>query len=306
MKHIFIVNPNSGQGDIQKKLVYDLKKRELDFYLTKYPGDGEKYIKKMCAANPAEKIRFYSCGGDGTLNEVVNGIFGFENVEAAAVPTGSGNDFIKNFGIPFENFKDIDKQLSGSAVTVDLIKYQESAKDSEVRYAANMFNIGFDCNVVIRVADVKKLPFVRDSLAYMLSIFLTLIKKEGADLIIDFEDGTNYRGYVLLTAIGNGAFCGGGLKGVPEANLNDGVMDVCIIKNISRRTALPLLPKYANGTYLKDKKIKDYIIYKQCKSFTIRGFEERWNLCVDGEIKTAGEIKFEIVPDAVRFSLPGS
>ena len=86
MKHIFIVNPKSGQGDIQKNLINELEKRGLAFYLTRSPGDGEEYIKRVCAAGPSEKIRFYACGGDGTLNEVVNGVFGFKNAEAAAMP----------------------------------------------------------------------------------------------------------------------------------------------------------------------------------------------------------------------------
>jgi len=305
MKHIFIVNPMSGQGDESKKLIGELEKRKLDCYVTKGPGDGANHIRQTCERSPSEPIRFYSCGGDGTFNEVVNGAFGFTNAEVAVMPAGSGNDFIKNFAVPLGHFKDIDKQLSGSAVTIDLIRYQDTAEGSEAKYAANMFNIGFDCNVVVKMAAVKKYPFVRGSLAYLLSILLTLIKKDGADLIIDFEDGTSHRGYVFLTAIGNGAFCGGGLKGMPRANLKDGLMDICIVQNVSRRMVIPLLPKYANGTHLEDQKLKDYILYKQCKSFTIRGFEDRWNLCVDGDVKTVGKTRFDIVPDAIKFSLPG-
>jgi len=304
MKHIFIVNPVSGKRKIQGRLIGELKERGLDWYVTNNRGDGEKYIKALCGAGRKEPMRFYACGGDGTLNEVVNGIYGFDNVEAACVPAGSGNDFIRNFGIPAGDFLDIDKQLSGRAVPVDLIRYRELSDYSAARYAINMFNIGFDCNVVEKMAAVKKYPFIEGSTAYFLSILIMLIKKEGADITVEFEDGTGHKGFVLLTAVGNGAFCGGGLKGVPHAEVNDGLLDVCIVKNVSRRVFISLFDEYKKGAHMEDKRAKDIIIYRKCRSVTVSGAKNRWNLCVDGEINTAGSVKFEIVPGAIRFSLP--
>jgi len=249
-------------------------------------------------------MRFYACGGDGTLNEVVNGIYGFENTEAACIPAGSGNDFIRNFGIADVDFLDVDKQLSGRAVPVDLIRYHDCLDHSAARYAVNMFNIGFDCNVVAKMAEIKKYPFIEGSAAYFLSILIMLIKKEGANLTVEFDDGTSHSGFVLLTAVGNGAFCGGGLKGVPYADVNDGSFDVCIVKNVSRRLFISLFKKYSSGAHMEDKRTKDIIIYRKCKSIRIGSVKNSWNLCVDGEIEMAGKVKFEIVPNAIRFSLP--
>ena len=306
MKHIFIINPIAGHGKIQEGLISELQKRGLGFYLMKCPGDGENYIKEICNAEREEPIRFYACGGDGTLNEVVNGIYGFENAEAACLPYGSGNDFIRNFGLSKDYFKDIDRQLSGISSSVDLIRYKDLSDDSAARYAVNMFNIGFDCNVVAQTAKIKKYPFIGGSLAYFLSILIMLIKKEGATLTVGFEDGTSHSGFVLLTAIGNGAFCGGGLKGVSYAEVNDGLLDVCIVKDVPRRVFVSLFKKYPSGEYIEDKRAKDIIIYKKCKSVTVKNKNPVWNLCVDGEIKVAGEVKFEIVPSAIRFSLPSN
>ena len=305
MKHIFIVNPVAGSGVLQKKLIQDLEKRSLDFYITKGLGDGARYVKAMCESHPDENIRFYACGGDGTLNEVVNGAFGFEHAEIGVLPAGSGNDFIRNFGISRESFLNIDNQLSGSAVLVDVVRYMEIG-DAKVAgsYAINMFNIGFDCNVVVQMAKVKKYPFIGGSLAYMLSILITLIKKEGANLIVEFDDGTSYEGHVLLTAIGNGCFCGGGLKGVPHAQIANGLMDICLIKDVSRRTIISLLAKFADGSYLEIEKLKKHITYKKCKSIIIERTEDNRNLCVDGEVKTMGKKMFEVVPNAVKFSIP--
>jgi diacylglycerol kinase family enzyme len=84
----------------------------------------------------------------------------------------------------------------------------------------------------------------------------------------------------------------------------DGLLDVCIVKNVSRRVFISLLPKYSKGTFLEDKKAKDIIVYKKCKSVVINNAKDMWNLCVDGEVKKTGAVKLEIVPDAIRFSLP--
>ena len=305
MKHIFIVNPVSGQGDVQKRLVLELAARGLDHYLTKSPGDGENFVRETCEANRQEAIRFYACGGDGTLNEVVNGAFGFENAEVACVPTGSGNDFIRNFGVPAENFSDIDRQLSGIAVAADLIRYRDSKKSPEDRYAANMVNIGFDCNVVATTEKVKKFPLIRGSFAYFISILIMLVRKKGEDLAVGFDDGSRHDGPVLLTAVGNGAFCGGGLKGVPLASVSDGLLDVCIIENVPRRILVSLLPKYAKGSYLDDSRAQGLITYKKCKSVAVKNAKESWLICVDGEVIPVGEVRFEIVPAALKFSVPG-
>jgi YegS/Rv2252/BmrU family lipid kinase len=303
MKHIFIVNPIAGRGSVQNKLIQKLQSKNLDYHVTESVGEAEQYTRKICESNPTEKIRFFACGGDGTLNEVMNGVFGFENVEVGIVPIGSGNDFIRNFEIPLENFLDIDKQISGSAVLTDVIKYEDIG-NSTANYAINMFNIGFDCNVVVKMAKIKRYPLIRGSLAYMLSIFITLIKKDGANLVIEFEDGTSYDGHVLLTAIGNGAFCGGGLKGVAYAECNDGLMDVCVIKDVSRLKIISLLSRFADGTYLGHEPLQKYITYKKCKTVKIERNETNHNLCVDGEIKTMGKTLFKVVPTAIKFVIP--
>jgi diacylglycerol kinase family enzyme len=123
-------------------------------------------------------------------------------------------------------------------------------------------------------------------------------------LVIEFEDGTSYDGHVLLTAIGNGAFCGGGLKGVAYAEYNDELMDVCVIKDVPRFTIILLLSRFADGTYLARESLKKYIIYKKCKTVQIERNETNHSLCVDVEIKTMGKTLFEVVPAAIKFVIP--
>ena len=304
MKHIFIINPVAGQGIAQKGLAEELSGRNLPFHITERPGAGEEYVKEMCSSDSSETFRFYACGGDGTLNEVVNGAFGFTNAEIAAFPIGSGNDFVRSFDIPVERFRNIDSQVSGKAVAIDAIRYGHPGKAEDQRYAVNMFTMGLACEVVSRAAEVKKIPLVEGSLAYMLSIFLTLIKKKGVELVIESEDGTVYERDFILGVIGNGSFCGGGLKSAPAAVIDDGLMDMCFVDNVPRRTVVSLLPSFAKGTYLDREKIKKYITSEKCRSVTIKSVSGCWALCVDGEVIAVRDTKFEIMPDSVRFSIP--
>jgi YegS/Rv2252/BmrU family lipid kinase len=304
MRHLFIVNPAAGKGVSQKQLIKELCARGLEHYITKQPGDAEEYVKKANAGGGCGAVRFYACGGDGTLNEIVNGAAGCRNAEVAFVPMGSGNDFIKSFDIPAECFLDIGRQLSGKPLPVDLIKYSEAASGTEARYAVNMANIGFDCNVAANMARFKKMPLVSGPVAYILAILLTVVRKEGAVLEIVFDDGTAYNGGVLFAAIGNGAYCGGGLKGVPDAKVDDGLMDVCIVKDVARRTIISLISKYADGTYVDEERLKRFIIYKKCSRMTVKNNSPVKRMGVDGEMKPSEEASFEITPGAMMFSIP--
>ncbi len=328
MRHIFVVNPAAGQAGEHKNFLArlrdfaDSRMEKIEIYVTEGRGDAEVIVRAICnesksscgngealgcggAPAGAEVKRFYACGGDGTLNEVVNGAYGFSDVEVACVPTGTGNDFVRNFDRSKECFLDFAAQLAGKAQAVDLIRYTEgTGAEARIRYGINMFNIGFDCNVVDLTAELKKKPFLSGSLAYLTGVAVMLFKKKGANLDIFLDDGTEERGELLLAAVANGCFCGGGVKGIPRSDVSDGLMDVSIIKNMSRRTFVKLFPKYAKGTHLEVPGVEKLITYKKCRFAVIRPREGSMRLCADGEITTTGEIKFEIVPGALSFSVP--
>jgi YegS/Rv2252/BmrU family lipid kinase len=332
MKHIFIVNPAAGKGKAARvflpKIIEASKRFGIGYEIhrTIAPDDARHFVKRRCAAaaacpEPEGVLRFYACGGDGTLNEVINGALGYENVETAMIPAGTGNDFPRNFG-DLKLFEDIGRQIRGTAKPIDVIRYEavpanpvtgsllyaldsifESDPDPVVRYGVNMFNIGFDCNVVAKTAEIKVHPFVPQPLAYALGVAITLVKKKGVDLSICFDGGELHSGTVMLTAIGNGAWCGGGFKGVPKARVDDGLIDVSIVENVGRRTFLSLIGKYRKGTHLEDPAAEKIITYRKCKKLTILPYDTV-KLCADGEISTVGETTFEIVPGGIKFSVP--
>ncbi len=295
MENVFIVNPNAGQGKIEK-LVNTLDYNGSKLYITKAVGDAERYVREYCKKNPS--VRFIACGGDGTLNEILNGSFGYENVEIGVIPTGTGNDFCRNFEGNFEN---IDSQLKGTTVKCDAIRYTTNGVS---RYCANMFNIGFDCNVADMTSAMKKKPLISGSFAYFLSIIAMLIKKKGADLKIEIDGKTVHNGPLLLTSVANGKCCGGGIASNPYADVSDGKINVNIIKNVSRIKFISLLPRYMKGTHLAIKNIETIIKTADCKKIVITPNKSTYKLCCDGEITTAEQTVFEIIPNAFNFVIP--
>ncbi len=300
MIYHFILNPKSGRSrrdrNMDEVIKKACKKRHLNYhiYYTTCPGDATEYVRSMVRISQ-ERQRFICVGGDGSINEIVNSAPCNPNVEFGVIPKGSGNDFARNFS-NHKMFQSIDAQLDGSTVSLDLIKCNEN-------YCVNMVNIGFDCAVVKEADRLKKNRFVSPGISYMLGVVVVLFKKFGTQMKLIFDDGTVIDKELTLTAIGNGKFCGGGFKSAPLALLEDGLMDVCIINKVSRLAFISLVGKYKKGTHVASKRAQKYFEYKQVPHFKME-FEEPIPICIDGEIKGAKTIDFEIVRDAFNFVVP--
>lgn len=312
IKHIFIMNPAAGKGNAEKEILHKLieisKKTGIPYEIhrTIGIGDATRFVKGRCERNfhlaESERLilRFYACGGDGTLNEVVNGIFGYRDVEVTVIPAGTGNDFLRNFGDK-KDFLDINRQIFGQPKAVDVIQYE---MDGAVKYGINMLNIGLDCIVASKAAELKKYPLISGSLAYGLGIGQSLIKKDGVEVAIELgEEGMRFDGYFMLIAMANGSYYGGGFKAAPYAKVDDGLIDVSIVQDMTRRTLITLLGKYRKGAHLEDSVCKELITYNKCKSLSII-HQTGMQISIDGEITTAKEIKLQIVPKAINFSVP--
>lgn len=308
MKTVFVVNPKAGQGKGVEKLISSIKTVteengfDTEIYITKAIGDAEAFVREYCNINgPA---RFIACGGDGTLCEVVNGMIDCDGAEAGVIPMGTGNDFCRNFTDC--DFKSIKAQITSEAERCDIIRYTTVLDGKTlVRYGVNMFNIGFDCNVADMTIDMKKKPFVAGPMAYYLSIFATLIKKKGANLKIELDGETVHHGPLLLCALANGVFCGGGIKSNPKASLHDGKIDINIIHNINRMKILNVLPHYMKGTHMeKIKNVEQIITSTKCKKMAITPADSKMRICVDGEITDASKTEFEVVNSGFSFVVP--
>lgn len=305
MKTVFIVNPQAGQGKKVNSLIEkisSLKEFDTEIYITKFPGDATIYVKSFCENNG--QARFIACGGDGTLSEVLNGVMGFDNAEIGVIPVGTGNDFRRNF----ENddmFNDVLCQILGKSIKCDAIKYKTIINNkTESGYCANMFNIGFDCNVADLKTEIQKKPFLSGAVSYLISIFVNLIRKRGASLKIEIDGKEKHSGKLLLTSIANGCYCGGGIMSNPLASVKDGFININIINNVSRMKFLRLLPYYMKGNFLELKNIEKIILSEKCSKVKITPLDGKMRICVDGEIINAGETEFEICHGAFNFVVP--
>ena len=312
MKIIFVINPKAGKGKGIDKLTEKIRSAsdktgiKADIYMTEAAGDAEDFADLMGKETEAsgEEVRLIACGGDGTLNEVLNGAIKYENLTVGVVPIGTGNDFCRNF--PDDgDFLDMEAQLTGKVIKSDAIRYSGlMAGKEQTRYCANMFNIGFDCNVVDLTAKLKTYRLIAGSFAYLLGVAITFIKKKGAKLRVELDGEVIEDGSLLLTAIANGGFCGGGVHSSPYASVTDGIMDVNVIYNVSRWQFLKKFPYYAKGTHMELPGISDIIYAGTCRKARITPLDGTMRLCTDGEIVDAGTIDFEIVPEAFNLLVP--
>lgn len=330
MKMLFIINPAAGSGVSTVEVKNQVRSvldsiQEVDFfssqtciteenqfsiYITEYPGDAEKKAEHFATYieehYPGETGRIYVFGGDGTLHEVINGIMGRDSVAAGVVPCGTGNDFIKNFDNS-RAFDDLGCQIRGEESKVDLIQYSGKLNGIEkTRYCCNMFNIGFDCNVVALAAKLKKLPLIAGPFAYFLAIIGTFIAKEGVALRMYTEGREIRRGSNLLCCVGNGMYCGGFVCASPESNVDDGIFELNAIDSISRWLCIKMFNQYKKGTYYETEIGNKVACFSRCKALTLRPFKDgdTFNLCVDGEISVTEGVDMKIVPSAVNFILP--
>lgn len=310
-KYYFILNPAAGQGTALelKESINELSKStglDIQIYETREELDGQLVAREI-AKNASEQcsIRIYPCGGDGTLNEVVNGIIGFKNVEIGIIPTGTGNDFIRNFGKK-EIFENLKAQIYGDSIPVDTIKYKYFKNNySEERHCINMINIGFDSRVVEKAGSIKKFPGISGNFAYTLGVLGTLWEKKDIDITVESDSNTIFKGKSLLIAIGNGGFCGGGINALPKSNCQDGMMDIGVVSSCKRRDIAKLFGKYKTGEHLETKLGKKIVTYSQNKAITIKSNSESDLLVsVDGELVRVDSLEAEVVSNSVQFIIP--
>lgn len=297
MKHLFMVNPMSGKGKgadlILPKIKEGAEKRGLDYeiYISKSSQDAKDYAKAQAAKG--EPIRIYACGGDGTIFDIINSIYGYENAAFAAVPLGSGNDFIRLFGTK-EQFLDIDAQLDGTEITIDAIRCGD-------KIAVSQCSMGMDAEVCAKQADFKKLPIFSGESAYTAALIYCAASKRKNKFTITIDDGEPVTDNFVFAFCGNNRFYGGGYKAGPYALPDDGMLDFSTVKTMSLPKLLSRIGQYKKGqhydwaetTYLRGKKMTVH-------SDVLAAVN------IDGECEMVNDSTFELIPDAFRFVLPSN
>ena len=296
MKHLFVINPAAGKydhtGEFTQKIrtVCDRAGVDYEILVSRAPGDCTKIVQTAAAGG--DELRVYACGGDGTLNEIVNGAVGHPNVAVTHYPGGSGNDFIKIFSEPAA-FTELERLLDAEESSFDLIRCQDD------HYSLNVCSMGFDARIGTEIGKYKRLPLVSGSGAYILSTAINLVKGVHEHYVVRI-DGEVFDGRQTLICIANGRWYGGGFNPVPCSEPDDGLLDVLLVKSVSRATVANVIGKYKAGHFDQLPKI---IRHFTCKRVEIT-CDRKSEINLDGELLMAREAKFEVVPQAIRFFYP--
>ena len=293
MRHIFIINPAAGKSD--KTAEYRARIEEacagLDYEIavSQAPGDCARIARE--AAKTGQEVRLYACGGDGTLNEVVSGAAGFDNAAVTAVVGGSGNDFVKIFD-DREAFRDLSRLLDAETAVFDLI-------DCNGDTAINICCVGLDSRIGAEMARFKRLPFVSGSFAYILSMVVNLFKGLGEHYIVDV-DGQKVDGDHTFICVANARYYGGGFYAIPDAQPDDGMLDILLVKKLRLWQVPNALAKYKAGRY---KELGHIARHYRTDAITIRCDRDS-PVNLDGEIRTAKNVQMKISDKKIRFFYP--
>lgn len=296
MKHVFVINPCAGKkhaAGIIKPMILDYFSKnsgDYEIYETTAPYAGIDFVKNYPVGE--ETVRFYACGGDGTLFEVVNGAYGRPNTQVAVIPLGSGNDFIRLFGTK-DMLVDVQAQVNGTPIQLDVIKCLG-------KIAINQCSMGLDAEVCARQATFKKISFLSGEAAYTASLLYCFIGKMKSTFTVKFDDKEPFTMPTLFCYCGNSRWYGGGYMAAPHAMPDDGLLDfVHVKKNCSRFKLLPLISKYKRGEHLD----WDITTFVRGKKLYIHS-DKPAAVNIDGECEYVTDCDFEIIEKGITFVVP--
>ena len=298
MKHVFIINPNAGKYDSRQR-IYDMadalrEKHGLDVQciLTKKQGHATELARRLCASG--EELRFYACGGDGTVNEVANGVIGYDNAAMTVIPVGTGNDFLKNFGGTAPLFADAENLWDGPQFPMDAI-------DVNGRIALTIACSGIDARVAADVHKYSESPLLDGKTSYIASLAVNFLFKGIASHWTVTLDDEVIEDDFSLVSVCNGRYYGGGFMPVAEARMDDGVLNTLVVKKVSRVTFAKFVGPYSKGGYSK------FPEYAHCSTpQVIRIHSEKPDIvtCLDGECMTNSDVTIRLSEKKLNFFGP--
>jgi len=288
MKLLFILNPVAGTKKTRSSVpVIEEFCRErgiaYDIVETGSPGDATNIARE----NATSYNGIIAIGGDGTVLEVANGLFGTE-VPLGILPLGSGNDFARALNIP------IGLQNIGEALKIiaERPPVQIDAARFNGRIYLNVASVGFDAEIIRDLPRVKR--FIKGSAAYPVSVFVKFLTYKPKDATI-IMDGQELKTKVFLAAICNGTCYGGGMKVNPQGSVNDGYLDLVLIKPVPRYKIPLLLSRFIKGQHLN----LPYVSTYRCREVEIVS-DESLVVNVDGECASTTPICFSSAPLSIK------
>ncbi|MBO7572572.1 MAG: diacylglycerol kinase family lipid kinase [Bacteroidales bacterium] len=258
----FIVNPNSGndKGRIWKEIFSYLDEKGIKYshYLTKAAGDAIENIPRILAEGYRNLIVL---GGDGTTNEVVNGIFSqttvpYSEICLGSISMGTANDWNRYYGWENDYKASIERLLKHNITKQDVgvVTFCENG-EKRTKYFINSIGFGFDAEIVKMTNSLSHEQRGKE-ITYLLSLLKCLLKCKKHNVTIESDD-FKFKGKVLSISIANGKFSGGGMQQTPDAIINDGAYDISIFGDIGKFFVIRNVSRLYNGsvTQIKNKNV---------------------------------------------------
>ena len=300
LRTVFLVNPASANGSTGRRWPEIARRAAAagldgDALLSRAPGELTELAGRAAVEGAGLLV---VVGGDGSVNEVVNGIAGREGVEIAVIPRGTGWDFARSLGIPHATDKAIAVALGGQARAIDLGRatYRPWAGGEARLWFANIASAGMSGAIAQRANDTTKA--LGGKVSYVWATFAVFARWRNTEVSVTVDSETR-TGRMHDVVVANGPYFGGGMKIAPDARQDDGVFDVLLIGNLTKRDLMLTLPKTFRGRHLPHPKAE-----------LLRGSEvtvdapEALPIELDGEQPGTTPARFDLVPGALRVRVP--
>ncbi len=299
-KAVFLVNPASGNGATGKRWPELAHRASLlglngETLLSDRPGH---LIELAGQAVDGGASLVVAVGGDGTLNEVVNGIAG-RDVELATIPLGTGMDFVRTYGIPTKFDDAVRCALDGGTRTIDAgrVSYRMWSGEAAERWFANVGSVGMSGAVAQRANGMSKA--LGGKLTFFYALTRVFLEWENTEVTVLLDNGEERRGLMHDVVVANGAWHGGGMKLAPAALPDDGLFEVVLIGDIGKIDFLTTAPKIYKGRHVEHAKVE---VMRSKRVEVDAG--ERLPIEVEGEQVGTTPAVFEVVPGALRVRVP--
>ncbi len=295
MKHLFIINPATGDHDRTQEYTQAIdrvcREKEMDYRIEVSQAPGECTRLAREAAETGEEYRIYACGGDGTLNEVVAGAVGHPNVAVTVYSGGSGNDFVKLFDDP-KAFFDLERLVNAREMEVDLIRCNDDI-------SLNICSVGLDARIGTDVASYKRLPLLHGFRAYVVSTLINVIRGISEHYVVEIG-GERIDRRLTMISVCNGQYYGGGFHPVPQADPTDGQLEVLLVEHVSRLQVPMVIGKYKNGQYAQLPKLVRHFRTDSLRIIC----DKPTPVSLDGELRTAQTVEISLAKEKLRFFYP--
>jgi diacylglycerol kinase (ATP) len=292
---IFLVNPASANGATAKRWP-KLRERARELGLSGEERLSERpgHLIELARDAATEGRLIVVVGGDGTLNEIANGLAGTD-AEIAILPNGTGQDFGRTHGIPAKVDEAIEVALTGTARAVDVGR--ATFADGSTRIFANVGSVGMSGAVARRANSMSKALGGRTTFYYALTReFIAWTNTE----VTVISDAGERRGRMHDVIVANGRWHGGGMKLAPDAEPDDGMFDVVLIGDVTKLDFITTSPKLYSGGHVKHPRVD----VMRAASLEISAAEPL-PVELDGEVSGETPVRFEVVPAALRVRAPG-